>query len=152
MSRPYYKNPSSRPPSSQTGGGDGPVKIAAAACYLPSLIGFVVGIIYIFCKGPGCNGNFFRFHFYQSIFLGILGTCVMMLANGSTGIVVGFARLFEGVLGAGFVGALMENSAITGLILASPLFLAAVYGAIWALLGKFTTLPWVSKVIWNMLR
>lgn len=129
-----------------------PVRAAAAATYLPSLIGFVIGLIYIFCKGPGCNGNFFRFHFYQSIFLCILGTCVALVAQGSTGIVVGFARLFEGVLGAPFVLALQENSAFLVFVIASPLFLVAIYAAIWALLGKFTKLPGVTKLIWNMLR
>lgn len=148
----YRNNPSSRPASPPSTGNDMPVRAAAAATYLPSLIGFVIGLIYIFCKGPGCNGNFFRFHFYQSIFLSILGTCLALVANGSTGIIVGFARLFEGVVGPEFVSALQMNSAFLVLVISSPLLLVELYAAIWALLGRFTKLPGVTKLIWNMIR
>lgn len=148
----YRNNPSSRPASPQTSGNDMPVRAAAAATYLPCLVGFVIGLIYIFAKGPGCNGNFFRFHFYQAIFLSILGTCISLVAQGSTGIVVGFARLFEGALGSQFIYALETNTAWIVLILSSPLLLVALYAAIWALLGKFTKLPGVTKLIWNMIR
>ena len=127
-------------------------KIAAALCYLPSLLGFVIGVVYILVKGPGCNGPFFRFHFYQAIFLSIVGFLIMAVASGSTDIFVGFLRLFEGALGPSLIHSLVSNISLVTSVLLLPVAFAVIYAAIFAFLGKFTKIPMVTDVIYNMIR
>ena len=127
-------------------------RVVSALCYLPSLVGFVIGIIYILAKGKFCDAAFFRFHFYQSIFLSVLGFAIMTIAEGSSSILMGFLRLLAPLIGEGAVNVMLQNSAITMTVLLSPLVVASIYGIIWALLGKTTKIPFVTKLVDNMLR
>jgi len=138
---PRYERPN---PSSQF---TFPEKAAAAASYLPAMVGFLIGLVYILAKGPGCDRSFFRFHFYQSIFLSVCLYCLMMLSQGMSGAIIGTLRLFEGVLGSGAVVFLTENMSFVSMALYAPFVLLTPYAMIWALLGKYTNIPWISNVI-----
>ena len=127
-------------------------RVISGLCYLPSLIGFVVGIVYILAKGRGCDGPFFRFHFYQSILLGFLGFGVVAIAQGSSSVIIGFARLFEGLIGSGVVSMLASNTGAVGRLLLAPVGFLVIYAGLWALLGRFTKIPFITDWIYNMLR
>jgi uncharacterized membrane protein len=122
-------------------------RVVSAAVYIPFMIGFVIGIVYIVAKGEGCDRNFFRFHFYQSIFLSIALFCVDMVADGMSGVVIGTLRLFEGLIGTQLVSFLSSNLLLTRMILMSPLVLLTPYAIIFALMGKYANIPLVSGVI-----
>lgn len=124
-----------------------PEKLAAAGSYLPAMIGFLIGIVYILAKGPGCDRSFFRFHFYQSIFLSVLLFLITALGSGMSGVIIGTLRLFEGLVGAGSVEFLSSNLQFVSYALMSPFVLLVPYGFIWALLGRYANIPWVSRVI-----
>ncbi|GEM_PF-1225855 len=124
-----------------------PEKAAAAGTYLPAMIGFLIGIVYILAKGPGCDRSFFRFHFYQSIFLSVLLFLIQALGTGMSGIIIGTIRLFEGMIGSGTVGFLTENLTMVTYVLMAPFVLLVPYGMIMSLLGRYADIPWVSRVI-----
>ncbi|MBX9666207.1 MAG: hypothetical protein K2X93_01255 [Candidatus Obscuribacterales bacterium] len=124
-------------------------KATACATYLPGLIGFAIGCIYILAKGPGCNGRFFRFHFYQACLLSVLSFLVVALSEGSTGVLIGTLRLLEGVLGAGVVSFIGSNLNLVTMILLIPFALVVPYSMIMALIGRITNIPWVSTIIMN---
>lgn len=124
-----------------------PEKAAAACSYLPCMIGFLIGIVYILAKGPNCDRSFFRFHFYQSIFLSVLLFLIQALGGGMSGVIVGTLRLFEGLIGLNNVVYLSENiNLVTGVLMA-PFVLLVPYGMILALMGRYADIPWVSRVI-----
>jgi hypothetical protein len=124
-----------------------PEKAAAAASYLPCMIGFLIGIVYILAKGPGCDRSFFRFHFYQAIFLSVLMFLIQALGSGMSGVIIGTMRLFEGLIGTGTVGFLSENMNLVTMVLMAPFVLLVPYGMIFSLMGKYADIPWVSRVI-----
>lgn len=124
-----------------------PEKAAAAACYLPAMIGFLIGVVYILAKGPGSDRSFFRFHFFQAIFLSILMFCLQMLASGMSGAIIGTLRLFEGLIGNGTVVFLSSNMEYVQYALMAPFVLLIPYGMIFALIGRYANIPWVSRVI-----
>lgn len=124
-----------------------PEKLAAAGSYLPAMVGFLIGIVYILAKGPGCDRSFFRFHFYQSIFLSVLLFLITALGSGMSGVIIGTLRLFEGLIGAGNVAFLANNLSMVSYVLMAPFVLLVPYGIIWALMGRYADIPWVSRVI-----
>ncbi len=149
MSRIYqYKAPKPRYSNNYSW----PERLAAAGCYLPSLLGFFVGIVYILAKGPGCDGPFFRFNFYQGIFLNICMTLIGMIAQGMSGVLIGTLRLCEGLIGSGAVEFLSTNLILVTAILEAPLILLMPYGIIWSLRGKNAEIYFVSRVARNLLR
>ncbi len=124
-----------------------PERLAAAATYIPYMPGFIIGVIYILAKGPNCDRPFFRFHFYQSIFLSVLMFLLQAIGSGMAGVVSGTIRLCEGLIGAGAVSFLVTNLEMVTLVLMAPFILLVPYGMIWALLGRYADIPWVSNVI-----
>lgn len=124
-----------------------PEKAAAAGSYIPFMVGFLLGIVYILAKGPGCDRSFFRFHFYQSIFLSVLLFLIQALGTGMAGVFIGTLRLFEGMIGSGAVGFLSDNLTIVNYTLMAPFALLVPYGMIFALMGRYANIPWVSRVI-----
>jgi hypothetical protein len=122
-------------------------KAVSAAVYIPALMGFLIGIVYILAKGPGCDQSFFRFHFYQSVFLSVCMFIVQGIASGMSGVLIGIIQLLAGVIGQANAVWLSENLLVVGLILQAPFILLLPYGAIMALLGKTTNIPWVSGLI-----
>lgn len=127
-------------------------KIVSALSYSPGMIGFVIGIIYILTKAEGSNSTFFRFHFYQAIFLGVCIAVIQMGGEATSGLLIGTMRLFEGAIGSDTVTLFTNNTILLGLILNIPFILLILYGMIWALLGKYAEIPFISKTIRNMIR
>ncbi len=126
-----------------------PEKAAACGTYLPCLVGFCIGCVYILSKGPGADGRFFRFHFFQACFLSVLSFLVTALSQGMSGVIIGMLRLAEGVIGSAVVSFVANNFGTVTLILLIPFALVTPYAMIMALLGKDTNIPWVSRIIKN---
>ncbi len=122
-------------------------KVVSAATYLPCWIGFGVGILFILFDGKGNKNAFFRFHFYQGALLGLLGTVIVM----GMGYLVGLIDGLLGVVGLGSV----EVSGATSLVIQSfflAFLLLDVYGFVFALIGKFAEIPFISDVIRQHIR
>jgi len=122
-----------------------PEKLVSAAVYVP--FGFFIGIIYILAKGPGCDGPFFRFHFYQAVFLSILFFVIQGTVGALASFFTGFIRLLAPVIGLETAAFLMENNAMMTMVFQVPLFLLCIYAGVMALMGKMTNIPWVSRLI-----
>lgn len=91
-------------------------KIVSALTYSPGMIGFVIGIIYILTKAEGSDSPFFRFHFYQAIFLGVCICLIQMAAGATSGLLIGTLRLFESAIGSETVAFLTQNFVLVGMI------------------------------------
>jgi uncharacterized membrane protein len=121
-------------------------RVMAALCYLS--MGFV-GLLYLILAGRNQPSSWFRFHFLQSILLGILSFLI-----GWTGSML--ATLVGGIVGtlhAGFVGDQVLIVTINTVKLFSQLmFLLMAYGLVFALLGKEANIPLISNLVRDNLR
>jgi uncharacterized membrane protein len=122
-----------------------PEKIVSAAVYIP--VGFFIGIIYILAKGPGCDAPFFRFHFYQAVFLSILFFVIQGTLGALADFFTGFIRLLAPVIGGETAAFLAQNNFMMTMMFQIPLFLLCIYAGVMALMGKTTNIPWVSNLI-----
>ena len=120
-------------------------KIISAVCYLP--IGFFVGIGYILFNGKGSHNRFFRYNFYQAIFLSVLLLVISEVLKVTDDILISILHSFTGVLGE--VTVYRATAAIVWIadILLKALFLLLPYGLIWSLMGKYADIPFISDVI-----
>ncbi len=122
-------------------------KIVSAATYLPCWIGFGIGILFILFNGKGANNRFFRFNFYQGALLGLLGSVIVMGMQYLVG-------LLEGLLGMAGLS-LAEAGQAAGYVIWSFMIafqLLSLYGLVFALMGKFAEIPFISDVIRQNIR
>ena len=117
-------------------------------CYLS--VG-LIGLLYIIVSGKSSQSPFFRFHFLQSIILGVFGCLLNWTASAFVSILAGMLGLF-GEAGSGpaywltsGIQFLLHNIYLAGLLLLG-------YGAIWALLGKYAEIPFVSNIVRQQIR
>lgn len=124
-------------------------KLISAACYLP--MGFFIGVGYILFNGKGANNRFFRFNFFQSVILQISITVINMLSQSVVGI---FMALMKPILAVMGVDALMITEAVMMTVnyFVQAITLLLVYGLIWAILGKYAEIPFISNVARQNLR
>ncbi len=118
-------------------------RIIGGICYLTFGI---AGIIYIVLSGRSSQSSFFRFHFLQSIILGIIGF-LFSWASGA------FASLAGGMFG--LIGSMLPQAApqivywfsfaIT--IIVRAFMLLPLYGMIWSFWGKYAEIPFISNVV-----
>jgi hypothetical protein len=90
---------------------------------------------------------FFRFHFYQSILLGIFwmllgwaGSALLQVLGGLMGMVPGAPGAVLGWLGLAFQ------------LLQDGLLLVMLYGAVFAFIGKMADVPGISKLARSQMR
>jgi uncharacterized membrane protein len=107
----------------------------------------MIGLVYTLFTGGKDNSPFFRFHFYQSILLGIFwmmigwtGSALLQVLSGLLGMVPGAPGSVLGWLGLAFQ------------ILQSGLLLVMLYGAVFAFIGKMADVPGISKIARNQMR
>lgn len=123
-------------------------KAISGVCYLT--VG-LIGLLYIILSGKSANSPFFRFHFLQSILLGVLG-CLLNWTAGA------FVSILGGMLGMFGEAASGPSSVILNGItfLIHNIYLAGIlllgYGAIWAFLGKYAEIPFVSNLVRQQIR
>ena len=123
-----------------------PDKIVAGLCY-PTF--GVAGLLYTIFGRPGAQLQQFRFHFIQSIVLWIVGTLLSWC-------LAPLLQLFLGLCTA-IMPATAVSSINTGLfyvfnIVQIAFYLLLAYGAIWAFLGKYAEVPFISNVVRQNLR
>jgi uncharacterized membrane protein len=121
-------------------------RLIGGICYLTMGL---AGLLYIILSGKSNQSTFFRFHFLQSIILGIL----LFLLGGTE-------RALTSVLG-GIFG-LVNNQQIASAILFPigllfqgvniAILIALAYGSIWAFLGKLAEVPLISKLVRQQMR
>lgn len=123
-------------------------RIIAGICYLTAGL---AGLLYIILAARSGQSSFFRFHFLQSIILYIIG----LLLSWAGGILL---SLLGGILGmvdslAPGVGAqigLWTPLALDVVVRAG--FLLLIYGMIFALLGKYAEIPFISNLVRQQMR
>ncbi len=119
-------------------------RLVAGLCYMT--LG-LAGLIYTIIQGRYARTNFFRFHFLQSILLGIFG----MLLNWTSSI---FVQIVGGILqmipGMGPQMIMFLPAGVDIILRAGMLLL--LYGLVMALLGKEAPIPLVSNIVRQQLR
>lgn len=124
-------------------------KIIAAASYLTAGIAGFVWII-ISHLAEARLKNFLRFHIYQSIFLSILYYLFNIILNILVSIVVKIPIIGSLVYSVYFY--IFDFKLVLGFSIVDFLiFLVLAYLVMVSLLGRYSNLPWVSKVIKDML-
>ncbi len=121
-------------------------RAVAGICYLTAGL---AGLLYIILSGNSNQSLFFRFHFLQSIILGII-----LFLLGMTGNIM--ANILSGILGL-FHSEQLSIVILTPVgwvlrILSGLIFLALAYGAIWAFLGKQAEIPGISRLVRQQMR
>jgi len=122
-------------------------KVVSAATYLPCWVGFGIGILFILFKGKGSSNRFFRFNFYQGALLGLLGSVIVMGMQYLT-------VLLQGMIGLAGLS-MAEAGDAAGYVISSfgiAFMLLDLYGLVFALMGKFPEIPFISDVIRQNIR
>jgi uncharacterized membrane protein len=118
-------------------------KIISGLCYLSFGL---IGLLYVILNGKSANSSFFRFHFMQAIILGILGVLLNWTSSAVFTIVAGILGLFGSSLASVdatvvmVIGRIMDTIAKVGILL-------NLYGMIWAFLGKYAEIPFLSNLV-----
>ncbi len=110
-------------------------RVIGALSYLTSGL---AGLIYIIISRSSAQSNFFRFHFLQSIVLGII-SILLSYSIRAFGTIAPALASMPGVGTALWIGA-------------SAFSLVPIYGLIFCLLGKYAEIPWLSDVVRNQMR
>ena len=118
-------------------------KVISGLCYLSFGL---IGLLYIIVSGKSANSDFFRFHFMQAIVLGILGVLLGWTAQSMTSILGGIFGLFGPAGGSAWSYVGPGIGLVAGIVekLGLGLFL---YGSIFAFLGKYAEIPFLSKMV-----
>lgn len=123
-------------------------RLVSVLCYFT---GGIAGIIYIIISRSSYQGDFFRFHFLQSIVLAII-SLLLSWALKALGLMIGpLLPWLSSVLGSGS-GVILDaiNMGLNGILMLYALL--PLYGAIMAALGKYAHIPWLSDVVRNQMR
>lgn len=127
------------------------LKILAALSY-PT--GGMVAFIYVLANGKGNQNYFFRFHFFQSLLLGIFAMLLTYSASALssifTGIVSGIGSLAGG--GQAVSGIVSSGFGIVALVGQAAFAIAALVGVVQSLRGKYVDIPLVGKIARQNLR
>ncbi len=104
----------------------------------------IVGMIYVlFFVKNGAQSPLFRFHFIQSILLGILAMLVGMCVTPLLSIILQLVAAVAPGAAAPFAGAV----SVGAIVVSGAFNLLLVYGAIMSFLGKFAEVPVISNIV-----
>jgi len=123
----------------------------AALCYLSCGL---IGLIYILLSGKYANTSFFRFHFLQSIILGIFTYLLGWIGNIVRDILVGIFSLIVGLFApaASLITSITLAIGLTIALINKAALLLLIYGCIYAVLGKYAEIPGLSKLVYRQIR
>ncbi len=126
-------------------------RIVAAGCYISCGI---IGLIYIVLQGKDANSSFFRFHFLQSIFIGIFTYLIGWAETIIRDILVGISGLIFSIFApaASIITLIDSGIGVVVFLIIKLAYLLIIYGVIFALLGKYAEIPGLSKLIYRQLR
>ena len=120
-------------------------RIVAGICYLTFGL---VGLLYIVISGRSGQTQFFRFHFLQSIIIGILG----LLLSWASAILVSILTAMLSMLGPTIAAQTSGIVILAVNILGKAGFVLLLYGMIWAFLGKYAHIPFISNIVYQQMR
>jgi uncharacterized membrane protein len=121
-------------------------RAVAGICYLT--LG-LAGLLYIIVTGNKTQSLFFRFHFLQSIMLGIFLFLFQMAYGALSQILGGILNLIPGLHGGSLV---MEPIAVLMQCINALVLILCAYGAIFALMGKQAEIPGLSRLVRQQMR
>lgn len=120
-------------------GTDTKLKLVCAGCYLT--IG-ILGVVYSMAEGKGRNSPFFKFHFTQSLIVGIfyilLSTCLSILSGMLSGILNMLGPTVGGI-GATIVG-------YSNLAFSLAYAIACLAGVVQCLRARYLELPFFANL------
>lgn len=120
-------------------------RIVAALCYFSFGL---IGLLYILISGVRSQTPFFRFNFLQAILLGVFGFLINMTFSVLANLLGGMLGLFSFSIS----NLVLSPLSLIGQSASGLIFIALVYCAIWALLGKQAELPVVSRLVRQQMR
>ncbi|MBU6451648.1 MAG: hypothetical protein KGS72_07730 [Cyanobacteria bacterium REEB67] len=123
-------------------------RIIGALCYMSSGI---IGLIYLLVDGKGSDNQFFRYHFYQAMLLGIFAVLISWTEQG-LGMFIGGLFGLTGSAGAGVGSSVLMGIDLLGKLAAVVILVADVYGLIQCLRGKYADMPMISRLVRGNLR
>lgn len=123
-------------------------RVVSSLCYLTFGL---VGLLYIVISGTRSQSPFLRFHFLQSIILGILGVLLGWTSGIFVSLLASALGLFDSLApGLGTQAAYWLGIAMSVLVRAAYLLL--LYGMLGALFGKCTEIPFISNLVRQQMR
>lgn len=118
-------------------------RVVGGLCYLT--LG-LAGLLFIIISGQRGQSQFFRFHFLQSIIVGIIALLLSWASNVFISLILGLLSMLSGLMGS--AAPLVAYWVTQGLTIVLNAFnLLLVYGAIWSFLGKFAEIPFISDLV-----
>ena len=132
-----------RPPSSTGSNAPTIEKIIGGLCYLSAGL---IGLLYIIVSGKSNQSQFFRFHFLQSIILGIMLLLLRFTEKIIVGICSGILEALSGPTGGASTNAIGYVDMGLGIVLI-VLGLVPLYGMIFCFLGKYANIPFISDLV-----
>lgn len=125
-------------------------RMISASCYLCCGLS---GLIYILISGKNANSRFFRFHFLQSIIIGIFTYLLAWAESIARDICAGIIGLLNSILplAAGILGTINGILFLLIFIITKLAYLLLLYGLVFALLGKYAEIPGVSRLVYRQL-
>jgi uncharacterized membrane protein len=100
-------------------------------------------LLYILLSKNGNQSQFFRFHMYQSVFLCIVSILAGWAAGPLLNIVLQLVSLVSQPAALGMASVI----GVVAQVIQGAFMLLLLYGAIFAFLGKFAEVPYVSNLI-----
>jgi uncharacterized membrane protein len=115
-------------------------RVVGGVCYFTFGL---AGIIYIILSGRSGQSDFFRFHFLQSIVLSILGILFGWMIQAFLKIATAMLLTF----GTSFSISLVNMLAFTCDAFVKAAYLLLIYGMLWAFMGKYAEIPFISNIV-----
>ena len=118
-------------------------RVIGGICYLTFGL---IGLLFIIISGQRGQSSFFRFHFLQSIVLGIIFMLLQWCSGILVQILIALMNMVAPLLGgaAGTVSLYLFQGVD---IFMKAYLLLFVYGMIWAFMGKLAEIPFISDII-----
>jgi uncharacterized membrane protein len=92
---------------------------------------------------------FFRFHFIQSMLIGIFACLINLTSSGTFQILGGILGLFNNP---GLANQILSVLALVVELIMKGGMLLCLYGMIWAFMGKYAEIPVISPLVRQKLR
>ena len=123
-------------------------RVVAGLCYLTFGL---VGLLYIVISGRRGRSDFFQFNFLQSILLSIFGLLLGWASGIFSQLILGIFGLADGIT-SGISSQLAMWISAAVVIIVRAAYLLVLYATIWAFLGKYAEIPFVSNIVRQQMR
>ncbi len=125
-----------------------PSKLEKVAAGLSYFTFGMTGLLYMLLSKGGTQSQLFRFHMYQAVLLSILA----MLFGWALNPLLSICFQIMGAIAPQVVQVAGQAVGMISLVLTNTFYLLLLYGAVWAFLGKFAEVPFISNVVRQNMR